>query len=77
MDILIPPSPFYISYVIAPNQDGEHANGRRTFGDSMIVDPWGSILDRVELDPGFAIAGIDLEHLTKKGSRILLTFTHG
>ena len=34
-----------LCYVIAPNQGGFHLNGRKTFGHSMIVDPWGVVLD--------------------------------
>lgn len=30
-----------LCYVIAPNQGGFHLNGRKIFGHSMIVDPWG------------------------------------
>jgi deaminated glutathione amidase len=32
------------AYVIAPAQGGEHANGRRTWGHSMVVDDWGHVL---------------------------------
>jgi nitrilase len=50
-----------LSYVIAPAQSGVHENGRETWGDSMIVDPWGHILDRVsEIGAGVAVAEIDL-----------------
>ena len=49
-----------LSYVIAPAQGGQHANGRETHGDSMIVDPWGHVLARVTAPgPGLAIAEID------------------
>jgi len=33
-----------MTYLIAAGQGGRHANGRETFGHSMIVDPWGSVL---------------------------------
>ncbi len=50
-----------LCYVIAPAQSGRHANGRETWGDSMIVDPWGHVLDRVgEVGAGLAVAEIDL-----------------
>jgi predicted amidohydrolase len=49
-----------LCYVIAPAQAGTHANGRETWGDSMIVDPWGVVLDRVTAaGPGVAVAEID------------------
>ncbi len=50
-----------LCYVIASNQGGEHINARETWGHSMIIDPWGNILNRVEKGSGFAIADIDLE----------------
>lgn len=51
-----------LAYVIAAAQGGYHANGRETFGDSMIVDPWGSVLARrSESGSGFVTAAIDLE----------------
>ena len=46
------------AYVLAPAQGGRHPGGRRTWGDSMIVDPWGEILDRREEGPGVVIADI-------------------
>jgi len=57
-----------LSYVIASAQGGYHANGRETYGDSMIVDPWGVIKDRLYRGSGFVIADLDLEKikLTRK-----------
>ena len=52
-----------LSYVVAPAQGGHHANGRETHGDSMVVDPWGVVLDRVSRGPGVAVASIDLARL--------------
>lgn len=50
-----------LSYVIAPAQSGRHESGRDTWGDSLIVDPWGQVLDRVEeTGGGVAVAEIDL-----------------
>ena len=54
-----------LCYIIAPNQGGFHKNGRRTFGHSMIIDPWGVILDCYKMGSGFVIADIDLERLNK------------
>lgn len=47
-------------FVIAPNQTGTHAEGRRTFGHSLIVDPWGEVLADGGEDVGFITADLDL-----------------
>ncbi len=47
-------------FVIAPAQGGLHANGRKTYGHSLIVDPWGAILAEGGIDPGVVAAEIDL-----------------
>lgn len=48
-----------LAYVIAPAQGGYHVNGRETHGDSMIVDPWGVVLDRLPRGSGVVVAGIN------------------
>lgn len=50
-----------LAYVIAAGQGGYHVNGRETHGDSMIVNPWGEILDRLPRGSGVVIAKIDLD----------------
>jgi len=52
-----------LSYVVAANQGGYHVSGRETYGDSMIVDPWGTILDRLASGPGFVQADVDLNQM--------------
>ena len=49
-----------LCYVVAPAQSGFHASGRETYGDSMIVDYWGRVLQRVPRGRGCAVADIDL-----------------
>lgn len=49
-----------LCYFIASAQGGYHVNGRETHGDSMIVDPWGLIMDRLPRGSGFVIGDIDL-----------------
>ena len=49
-----------LCYVIAPAQSGFHPSGRETYGDSMIVDFWGRILQRVPRGTGVALAEVDL-----------------
>lgn len=46
-------------YLLAVGQGGLHPNGRMTHGNSMIVDPWGEILDRKLKGPGVVIADLD------------------
>jgi predicted amidohydrolase len=48
-----------LCYVLAPAQVGKHASGRETYGNSLIVDPWGVVLDRVAGGEGLALAEID------------------
>ena len=50
-----------LCYVIAPDQGGYHVNGRATYGDSMIVNPWGQVQNRLSQGPGVVTAAIDLE----------------
>jgi len=52
-----------LCYVIAPNQGGFHVNGRKTFGHSMIIDPWGKVLDCHKTGSGFVNADIDIKRL--------------
>jgi deaminated glutathione amidase len=47
------------AFVIAPAQGGHHANGRQTYGHSLIVAPWGEILAEAGTDPGVILADID------------------
>jgi nitrilase len=49
-----------LCYLLAPAQTGLHANGRETYGHSMIVDPWGEVLAEQAAQPGVALASIDL-----------------
>jgi deaminated glutathione amidase len=55
-----------LAYVVAPAQGGEHENGRRTWGHSMIVDPWGEVLaQRAEPGAGVVLAEIRPERLAQ------------
>ncbi len=47
------------AFVFAPAQGGTHANGRKTYGHSLIVDPWGKVLAEAGTDPGVIFADID------------------
>ncbi|HET7527954.1 MAG TPA: carbon-nitrogen hydrolase family protein [Burkholderiaceae bacterium] len=50
-------------YVIAPAQGGVHENGRRTYGHSMIVDPWGAVLAVRSEGAGVVWADLDVQRL--------------
>ncbi len=54
-----------LAYVLAPAQGGYHLNGRETHGDSMIVDPWGVVLDRLPRGSGVVVAGVNLAYLQR------------
>lgn len=51
-----------LAYVIAPAQGGCHANGRETYGASMIVDPWGEVMQRLQYGTGAVVANINPEY---------------
>lgn len=48
-------------YVLAPAQTGVHESGRKTYGHSMIVAPWGEIIGELGEDTGILVADIDLD----------------
>jgi deaminated glutathione amidase len=50
-----------LCYVVAPAQSGFHPSGRETYGDSMIVDYWGRVLQRLPRGRGCAVAEVELE----------------
>jgi nitrilase len=54
-----------LCFVISSAQGGYHVNGRETYGDSMIVDPWGGVMDHLANGSGFAIAEIEAGHVQK------------
>ena len=53
-----------LCYVVAPAQGGYHLSGRETHGNSMIVDPWGVILDRLPRGSGVVIATMNPQYQT-------------
>ncbi|MEW9898731.1 carbon-nitrogen hydrolase family protein [Chitinivorax sp. PXF-14] len=54
-----------MAYVVAAAQGGYHLNGRETHGHSMIVDPWGVVLDRLSRGSGVVIANINADYQQK------------
>ena len=58
------------SFVLAAAQGGTHENGRRTFGHSLIIDPWGEILAEGGTEPGVISAEIDPKKVAATRARI-------
>jgi predicted amidohydrolase len=48
-----------LAYVLAPAQGGYHLSGRETHGDSMVVDPWGTVLDRLPRGSGVVVGSVN------------------
>ncbi|MGQ9689456.1 MAG: carbon-nitrogen hydrolase family protein [Desulfobaccales bacterium] len=53
------------AYVIAPAQWGLHSPGRRSYGRTLIVDPWGTVLAQAPDAEGFILAEIDQARLSR------------
>jgi nitrilase len=64
-----------LAYVVAPAQGGYHVNGRETHGNTMIVDPWGVVLDRLPRGSGVVVAGVNPTY-QEKIRRSLPALTH-
>jgi len=58
------------SYVLAPAQCGEHAEGRKTYGHSLIVAPWGEVLADGGEEPGIIYADVDPAKVAEARSMI-------
>lgn len=54
-----------LAYVVAPAQGGLHENGRRTWGHSMVVDPWGGILAQRDEGSGVVAAVLERSRLNE------------
>ncbi len=57
-------------FVLAPAQTGTHAEGRRTYGHSLIVNPWGEIIADGGTEPGLVLADLDLAEVADARQRI-------
>jgi predicted amidohydrolase len=54
-----------LCYVLAAAQGGIHANGRRTYGHSVLIDPWGRIIAEREEGPGIVVGDVDPARLAE------------
>jgi predicted amidohydrolase len=57
-------------WVVAAAQGGHHENGRDTFGHSMVVSPWGEIVDEAGIEPCVITAKIDLDQVAEARGRV-------
>jgi predicted amidohydrolase len=57
-------------FVMAPAQGGAHANGRKTYGHSLIVSPWGEVLAEAGTEPGIIKAELNLEEIRSVRARL-------
>ena len=57
-------------FVIAAAQSGQHDDGRRTFGHSLVVDPWGEVIADGGEGNGLVFANIDLARIAEVRARI-------
>ena len=57
-------------YVVAIGQVGHHYGDRHTYGHSMIIDPWGSIIAEAGEEPGVIVGDIDMSHLVEMRRRV-------
>ena len=56
-------------YVVAAGQWGEHAGGRKTYGHSMIIDPWGEVMVERDESAGVILADLDMMRLNELRER--------
>ena len=59
-----------LCYVMAPAQGGRHPTGRMTHGNTMIIDPWGEVLARLDKEPGVIVTDMDLERISRVRSNL-------
>ena len=57
-------------YVLAAAQGGRHPNGRMTHGNSMVIDPWGEVLARMDKGEGVVLAELDTQRLVDTRSSL-------
>ena len=59
-----------LSFVAAAAQGGTHPNGRQTWGQSILIDPWGAILAQQAQEPGVVIADLDAGRIAQMRSQL-------
>ncbi len=57
-------------FVVAAAQAGQHEDGRETYGHSLVVGPWGELLEEMDAVPGMAFVEIDLTRIAEVRGRV-------
>jgi predicted amidohydrolase len=59
------------AFIVAPAQGGRHEDGRATYGHSLIADPWGKVVAKLDHDePGLIVADLDLDQVAEARAKI-------
>ncbi|MEJ8811999.1 carbon-nitrogen hydrolase family protein [Variovorax ureilyticus] len=59
-----------LAWVVAPAQGGKHENGRQTWGQSMVVDPWGSVVAQQAVDEAVVLFDIDAQQVERARAQL-------
>ncbi|WP_076999864.1 carbon-nitrogen hydrolase family protein [Variovorax sp. KK3] len=59
-----------LCWVVAPAQGGKHENGRRTWGQSMVVDPWGGIVAQRASEEGVVCFDLDAAQIERARTQL-------
>ncbi|MDM0115299.1 carbon-nitrogen hydrolase family protein [Variovorax sp. J22R133] len=59
-----------LAWVVAPAQGGTHENGRHTWGQSLIVDPWGTVVAQQATDEAVVMFDLDARHVERARAQL-------
>ncbi|SCK61962.1 nitrilase [Variovorax sp. HW608] len=59
-----------LAWVVAPAQGGTHENGRHTWGQSMVVDPWGTVVAQQPVDEAVVLFDIDAQQVDRARAQL-------
>ena len=61
-----------LAYMIAADQSGIHPHGRQTYGHSMIIDPWGTVLAQMEYEEGVLVQEINIDQVKQARNKLMV-----
>ncbi|MBO9648033.1 MAG: carbon-nitrogen hydrolase family protein [Variovorax sp.] len=59
-----------LAWVVAPAQGGKHENGRQTWGQSMVVDPWGTVVAQQAVEEAVVLFDLDAQQVERSRSQL-------